>query len=128
MARISGVTIPKDKRVEVALTYVFGIGLSLAQAILKKANIDSNTRVKDLTQEEEDRLRRVVEKEYRTEGDLRRLLSSNVKRLKDIKSYRGSRHLKRLPVRGQRTKVNSRTVRGNKRSTMGSGRRTLQKT
>lgn len=128
MARIAGVTIPKDKRVVIALTYIFGIGPTLAEEILKKANIDVTVRVKDLKLDEEDRLRKIVEKEYSTEGDLRRELGSNVKRLRDIRSYRGGRHAKKLPARGQRTKVNSRTVRGNRRSTMGSGRRTLQKT
>ncbi len=128
MARISGVTIPKDKRVEIGLTYVFGIGPTSAAEVLKKANVNPDTRVKDLKQEEVDRLRQIIEKEYRTEGDLRRDLSAAVKRLKDIRSYRGSRHMKRLPARGQTSRVNSRTVRGNKRSTMGSGRRTVSKT
>lgn len=123
MARISGVTLPKEKRVEVALTYIYGIGPSTAKKILTKTNVSPDTRVHALSQEEEDRLRTVIEKEFKTEGDLRRDISMNIKRLKDIKAYRGTRHAKRLPARGQRTKTNSRTVRGNSRKTMGSGRK-----
>lgn len=128
MARIAGVTLPKEKRVEIALTYIYGIGPALAKRILAKANVNPDTRVKDLATEEEDRMRVVVEKEFKTEGDLRREIMMNIKRLKDIKCYRGTRHIRRLPARGQRTKVNSRTVRGNMRKTMGSGRVSLQKT
>ena len=121
--RVSGVNIPRDKQVVIALTYVFGIGNTTSQKILGAAKIAENTRVKDLTQDQEDKLRALIEKEYKTEGDLRREVSSNIKRLKDIKAYRGIRHAKKLPVRGQRTKTNSRTVRGNKRNMAGSGRK-----
>ena len=128
MARIAGINIPSNKRVVVSLTYVFGVGLVTSQKVLKKLNIDENIRVKDLTDEQVNDLRSVLEKENRLEGDLRRDILSDVKRLKEIGSYRGSRHAKRLPARGQRTKTNSRTLRGNKRSTAGSGRRALTKT
>jgi small subunit ribosomal protein S13 len=121
--RISGVTIPKDKRTIISLQYVYGIGAVRAKSILKEVGINESTRVKDLTQDEEDKIRSLVEKTYTTEGDLRREVNSNIKRLKDIKSYRGLRHAKKLPVRGQRTKTNSRTVRGNKRVMAGSGRK-----
>lgn len=121
--RISGVTIPKQKRVVIGLTYIYGVGLTRSKAILKKASIDESIRVKDLSQEQEDAIRAIVEKEYKTEGDLRREISSNIKRLRDIKSYRGIRHAHRLPVRGQRTKTNSRTPRGNKRNMATSGKK-----
>lgn len=121
--RVSGVTIPKQKRVATALTYIYGIGPTRSTAILEKAQVDPTIRVKDLTQEQEDAIRAVVEKEYKTEGDLRREVSSNIKRLRDIKSYRGIRHARRLPVRGQRTKTNSRTPRGNKRNLATSGKK-----
>ncbi|OGH66694.1 MAG: 30S ribosomal protein S13 [Candidatus Magasanikbacteria bacterium RIFCSPHIGHO2_02_FULL_41_13] len=121
--RVSGVNIPRDKQVIISLTYVYGIGDTTAKSILGKAKIPENVRVKDLTQDQEDKLRALIEKEHKTEGDLRREVSSNIKRLKDIKAYRGIRHAKKLPVRGQRTKTNSRTVRGNKRLMAGSGRK-----
>lgn len=121
--RVSGVTIPRDKQVAIALTYVYGIGTSLAQKILAEARIPADTRVKDLTQVQEDAVRTIIEKSYKTEGELRREVGANIKRLKDIKSYRGLRHIKHLPVRGQRTKTNSRTVRGNKRNIATSGRK-----
>jgi small subunit ribosomal protein S13 len=128
MARISGINIPTNKRVEVALTYIYGLGLTTSQKILKSLKIDFNTRVKDLTEEQVNQLRKEIEK-LTVEGELRRQRSGNIKRLKEIKAYRGLRHLKGLPVRGQRTKTNSRTVRGNKRVTMGSGRaKAAQKT
>jgi len=127
--RVSGVTIPKDKKVIVSLTYVYGIGLSKAKKILNQARVDENTRVKDLNQEQELKIRELLEKKETTEGDLRREISSHIKRLKDIKSYRGDRHKKRLPVRGQRTKTNSRTVRGNKKNLAISGKKpSAQKT
>ncbi len=127
--RVSGINIPKEKRIVVSLPYLYGIGSVLAKKILQKAGIDENTRTKNLTREEEDKIRLIVEKEYKTEGDLKREIMANVKRLKEIKCYRGVRHMKHLPVRGQRTKTNSRTVRGNTRKTMGSGRRpSAQKT
>lgn len=121
--RVAGVNLPKEKRIVIALTYVYGIGPTRAKSIIKNAQIDKNIRTKDLTRDQEDLLRALIEKEYKTEGDLRREVMANIKRLKDIKSYRGSRHSKNLPVHGQRTKVNSRTVRGNSRRTMGSGRK-----
>lgn len=127
--RVSGVNIPRDKRVVIALTYVYGIGKTTAVRILDAAKVDHSTRVKDLTQDQEDKLRALIEKEHKTEGDLRREVSSNIKRLKDIKAYRGTRHAKKLPVRGQRTKTNSRTVRGNKRNLATSGKKpSAQKT
>lgn len=127
--RVSGITIPKEKRVVVALTYIFGIGLTSAIKILKQADVSKDVRVKDLSQEQEDAIRSVIEGTYTTEGDLRREVSANIKRLKDIKSYRGIRHIKGLPVRGQRTKTNSRTRRGNKRNLATSGKKvTAQKT
>lgn len=127
--RLSGITIPKQKRTLIALGYVRGIGRTTAEQILRRLNIDESVRVKDLTRDQEDAIRNIVEKEYKTEGDLRREIAGNIKRLKDIKSYRGSRHAKGLPVRGQRTKTNSRTVRGNKRNIAASGKKpTAQKT
>ncbi|MBT4120753.1 MAG: 30S ribosomal protein S13 [Candidatus Magasanikbacteria bacterium] len=127
--RISGVTIPKEKKVGVSLTYVYGIGPTTSTKILAEAKIDVNTRVKDLSQEEQDLIRNIIEKTHKTEGDLRREVAGNIKRMKDIKCYRGIRHAKRLPVRGQRTKTNSRTVRGNKRNMATSGKKpTSQKT
>lgn len=129
-ARISGVTLPNDKRIEIALTYLFGIGLSLSQKFLKQAGIDLNKRTKDLTSEEVNNLRKIIEKNnIKIEGELRREILSNIKRLKEINCYRGIRHARHLPVRGQRTKTNTRTVRGNVRKTMGSGRKSAaQKT
>jgi small subunit ribosomal protein S13 len=121
--RIAGTNIPNEKRVDASLSYIYGIGPTLAKKVLKAAGVDAATRVKDLTNDEQDKLRAIVEKGYRTEGDLRREVQGNIKRLKDIKCYRGLRHMKHLPVRGQRTKTNSRTVRGNTRKTMGSGRK-----
>lgn len=128
MARIAGVSIPSNKRVVIALTYVKGVGNSTAQKIIADLKIDPNTRVKDLPEDVINTLRKAVEKEHKVEGDLTRETLLNIKRLKEINSYRGSRHAKNLPSRGQRTKTNSRTVRGNKRSTMGSGRVKAQKT
>ncbi|MCD4762321.1 30S ribosomal protein S13 [bacterium] len=120
--RIAGVLIPNEKRVEISLTYIYGIGLMTSKKILAKAKIEPNTRVKDLKEEEVNNLRNFIEKQEKVEGDLRREVIGNIKRLKEINSYRGLRHIRNLPVRGQRTKTNSRTVRGNKRSTMASGR------
>ena len=128
MARIAGVTIPSEKRVVIALTYLYGVGLSRAQQVLKTVGVDESIRVKDLSADQVHLIRSYLEKEYKLEGDLRREILQGIKRLKDIGSYRGSRHAKHLPVRGQRTKTNSRTVRGNTRRTMGSGRRALTKT
>ncbi|MBU1291893.1 MAG: 30S ribosomal protein S13 [Nanoarchaeota archaeon] len=123
MARIAGVNIPDNKRIEIALTYVYGIGLVLSQRILSKAKINPNIRTNKLTSQEINHLREIVEKEYRVEGELRQEKMMNIKRLKDISCYRGIRHIKGLPVRGQRTKTNTRTIRGNVRRTMGSGRK-----
>lgn len=130
MARIAGVNLPNEKRVEIALTYIYGIGLPFSQKILAKTKIDSNTRTKDLTDAQVQELRNEIEKGgYKIEGELKREVLANIKRLKEISSYRGTRHSKHLPVRGQRTKTNTRTVRGNVRKTMGSGRKiSAQKT
>ncbi|MEN9881259.1 MAG: hypothetical protein RLZZ308_442 [Candidatus Parcubacteria bacterium] len=125
--RISGITLPENKRLEIALTAVYGVGRSRAKMILGNLGIDEGLRTTDLTPEQENQIRREIEV-FKTEGDLRRDTQQNIKRLKDIKCYRGTRHVKRLPARGQRTKTNSRTVRGNKRVTMGSGRRKVEKT
>lgn len=121
--RVSGINIPKEKRVVIALTYVYGIGDTTARKILDSSGINADTRVKNLTQQEQDKLREIVEKTFRVEGDLRREVGASIKRLKDIKSYRGSRHARHLPARGQRTKTNSRTVRGNKRNLAPSGKK-----
>ena len=121
--RIASTNIPEEKKILFSLRYIFGVGLTQARKILVATKVDGNIRTKDLTNEQEDSLRAYVEKNFKTEGDLRREIMSNIKTLKDIKSYRGIRHMKHLPVRGQRTKTNSRTVRGNVRKTMGSGRR-----
>jgi small subunit ribosomal protein S13 len=123
MPRIAGVNIPEEKRIEVALTYIYGIGLSLSRKILTAAGVDLNKRTKELSPEEINRIKDIVEKQYKVEGELRREIMMNIKRLKDIGSYRGMRHARRLPVRGQRTRTNSRTVRGNVRKTVGSGRK-----
>jgi len=122
-ARIAGVVLPKNKRIEIALTYVFGIGRSLSNKILKQANINPDTRTYNISEKEVNILREIIEKGHKVEGELRRDILMNIKRLKEITSYRGIRHTRGLPVRGQRTKTNNRTVRGNVRKTMGSGRR-----
>jgi len=123
MARIAGVNIPNEKRIEAALPYIFGVGLSLSKKILAAANIDPNKRTKDLTEIELNRIREYIEKTFKVEGELRQQVLLNIKRLKEISSYRGIRHIRGLPVRGQRTKTNSRTRRGNVRKTAGSGRK-----
>lgn len=120
--RILGITIPDEKRLEIALTTLYGVGRSRSQFILKKAGVDFGTKAKDINVEQENIIRKIIEG-FKIEGDLKREIASNIKRLKDIKTYRGSRHAKRLPARGQRTKTNSRTLRGNVRKTMGSGRK-----
>lgn len=125
--RIAGITIPDEKRLDIALTAIYGIGLSSARKILETAKVEPNLKAKDLSEADENKVRKMVE-EKKIEGTLKREVSANIKRLKDIKSYRGSRHTKRLPVRGQRTKTNSRTIRGNVRKTMASGRRKESKT
>ncbi len=123
MARISGINLPLNKRIVIALTYLYGVGKQNAAVILKEAGVDENIRTKDLSESDANKIREIVEKKYVTEGELRRQIAANIRRLKEIGSYRGSRHSKGLPVRGQRTKTNSRTVRGNKRLTAGSGRK-----
>ena len=125
--RILGITIPNEKRLEYGLTVLYGIGLSSAKKILKQAQIPEGKLTKDLSSDQENKIRKIIEG-IKIEGDLKREISGNIKRLKDIKTYRGIRHLRRLPVRGQRTKTNSRTIRGNVRRTMGSGRKTVEKT
>ena len=128
MARIAGVTLPSQKRIIVALEYIYGIGPARAKDVLRRADVSADVRVKDLSPEQENAIRVLVEKEFHVEGELRREVLGHIKRLKDIASYRGMRHAKKLPVRGQRTKTNSRTVRGNVRKTAGSGRRVATKT
>jgi len=116
VARISGVDIPKDKQAKVALTYIYGVGPTTSREILKKAQVGEEVRMKDLTEEEVTRIRNVIEKEHEVEGDLRRSVTMNIKRLMDIGSYRGLRHRKGLPVRGQRTHTNARTRKGPKKT------------
>lgn len=129
MVRIAGVNIPDNKRIEIALTYIYGIGRVLSNQILKEAKVDLDKRPVQLSEEELNNIRKTVdEKKFRIEGDLRREVMMNIKRLKEIGSYRGLRHSRGLPVRGQRTRTNSRTVRGNVRRTMGSGKRKMEKT
>lgn len=125
--RLLGITIPEDKRIDIGLTVLFGIGRSRAADILKEAKVDRSKKPKDISIEEENAIRSAVEKNT-LEGDLKRETQANIKRLKDIKAYRGVRHQRGLPVRGQRTKTNSRTRRGNTRKTMGTGRRAVEKT
>ncbi|MEK7150339.1 MAG: 30S ribosomal protein S13 [Patescibacteria group bacterium] len=120
--RIAGITIPDNKKLEIALMAVYGMGRSRARKVVDQSKIAHDKTPKDLTPEEENEVRKIVES-YKIEGDLKREVSSNIKRLKDIKSYRGTRHTKRLPSKGQRTKTNSRTLRGNVRKTMGTGRK-----
>src|ERR1700722_19063597 len=122
MARIAGVNIPSEKRIEASLTYIYGIGPTKSLSILKQTGIDPNIRTKALTEDELDKIRAIIDKEQTVEGDLRREIAANIKRLRDINSYIGTRHAKKLPARGQRTKTNARTKRG-KRFTVGSGRK-----
>jgi small subunit ribosomal protein S13 len=127
--RIAGINIPDNKRVEVALTYVFGVGLTLSKQILKATKIDPDKRSKDLNPDEANRIKEYMEKNFKIEGELRREITQNIKRKKEIGCYQGIRHMKGLPVHGQQTKTNNRTRRGNVRKTMGSGRKpTSQKT
>jgi small subunit ribosomal protein S13 len=123
MARIAGVTIPNEKRIEASLQYIYGIGLTLAKKALAESKVDPNKRTKDLDEAELNRLREYIEKNLKTEGTLRQQVLVNIKLLKEIGSYRGIRHIRGLPVRGQRTKTNSRTRHGNVRRTAGSGRK-----
>ena len=123
MARISGVDIPPNKRIEVSLCYIYGIGPAVARKIVGQAGIDAAKKAKDLTEEEISRLREVIDKGYRVEGDLRKEIGTNIGRLTEIGSYRGMRHRRRLPVRGQRTRTNARTRRGPRQTVAGRGRR-----
>ena len=116
MARIAGVDLPSDKRIEIGLTYIYGIGRATSNVILEKAGIDPDTRVKDLTEDEAGKIRKIIESDYMVEGDLRRDTSLNIKRLMEIGCYRGIRHRKGLPVRGQKTKTNARTRKGVKKT------------
>ncbi len=125
--RILGITIPNEKRLEIGLTVLYGIGIPKARKILDQVNLPHSKKAKDLSEEEENKIRAIVES-VPIEGNLKREVAANIKRLKDIKAYRGIRHMKRLPVYGQRTKTNSRTVRGNVRKTMASGKRKESKT
>ncbi|SRR6056297_534526 len=124
--RITGVNIPDDKKIKIALTYIFGVGQTLAEEILGKADVDQEKRAKDLSSKEVSKVQKIIEEDYVIEGELRQKRKQNINRLKNIDSYRGKRHSKDLPVRGQRTKTNSRTVRGNVRKTAGSGRHKVE--
>jgi small subunit ribosomal protein S13 len=127
MARIAGVDLPRDKRVEISLTYIYGIGRSVSQDILSQAEIDPNTRVRDLAESEVARLREIIDRNYRVEGDLRREVAMNIKRLQEIGCYRGIRHRKNLPVRGQRTRTNARQRRGSRKTVAGKRRARAKK-
>ncbi len=122
MARIANVNLPNNKRIEVALTTIFGVGRTLSLSALNKAGVDPNKKTKDLTDNEVNKIRNIIEKEYNIEGELKREISSNIKRFKEIGSYRGNRHARNLPLRGQRTKTNARTRKG-KKKTIGSGKK-----
>lgn len=126
--RIAGVLLPQNKSIEYSLPLVYGLGLTASRKLLKGANIELGKKTKDITEVEQQKIREMIEKHYKIEGDLRREVMGNIKHLKEIGTYRGSRHHKKLPVHGQRTKTNSRTVRGNVRKTMASGKRKLTKT
>lgn len=128
MARIAGITLPQEKPIHIGLTAIYGVGRVTANKILAQVGVKPDLRVRELSDDQVNAIRTIVEKQFRVEGDLRREVLGNIKRLKEIGAYRGTRHARSLPARGQRTKTNSRTVRGNKRVTMGSGRRTLTKT
>ena len=121
--RIAGINIPDNKRIEISLAYLYGIGPALARKILEATKVDLDKRAKDLTPEEINKIKNLIEKNYKIEGELRQLLKQNINLLKELQAYRGIRHLRHLPVRGQRTRTNSRTVRGNVRKTAGSGKR-----
>lgn len=123
MARIAGVEIPKDKRVEISLRYLYGIGPTLARKIIQKTKINPDTRVKDLTEDEVSRLRETIEKEYKIEGELRKEITMNIKRLMEIGSWRGQRHRRGLPTRGQRTRTNARTRKGIRKTVAGRGQK-----
>ncbi len=121
--RIAGINIPDNKRIEISLCYLYGVGLSLSKKILKETGIDPDKRAKELTPDEVNKIQNLMEKKYKVEGELRQIIKQHITLLKDLQTYRGARHSRRLPVRGQRTKTNSRTVRGNTRKTAGSGKR-----
>ena len=121
--RISGINIPDNKRAEIGLSYLYGVGRTLAVKILTASHVDVNKKIKDLTTEEVKKISEYIDKNYKVEGELRQVIRGNINRLKDIGAYRGSRHARKLPARGQRTKTNSRTIRGNVRRTVGSGKR-----
>ncbi|SRR3989344_9067933 len=125
--RILGVNIPDNKRIEIALTYLYGIGLSTSRKIIGATNIDASKRAQRLTSEEINKIQSFIEKNISAEGELRQIIRRNIQRLKDLQVYRGTRHARRLPVRGQRTRTNSRTVRGNVRKTAGSGKKKTEK-
>ncbi len=127
MARIAGVDLPRDKRVEIALTYIYGIGLKSSQDILTQSEVNPDTRVKDLAEDEVARMREVIDKNYQVEGDLRREVQMNIKRLQEIQCYRGLRHRRNLPVRGQRTRTNARTKRGARKTVPGRRRARAKK-
>lgn len=127
MARIAGVDIPREKRVEISLCYIYGIGLTTSRKILAKTRISPDTRVRDLTEEQVNRLREVIDREHKVEGDLRREVDMNIKRLIEIGCYRGMRHRRNLPLRGQRTRTNARTRRGPKRTVAGKKKATAKK-
>jgi small subunit ribosomal protein S13 len=127
MARIAGVDLPRDKRVEIALTYIYGIGLKSSQDILQQSEVNPDTRVKDLAEDEVARLREVIDKNFQVEGDLRREVQMNIKRLQEIQCYRGLRHRRNLPVRGQRTRTNARTKRGARKTVPGRRRARAKK-
>lgn len=128
MARVAGVNIPNEKRILISLQYIFGIGSTRAKEILNAVKIDESTRTKDLSETDLDKIREYITENFTTEGDLKREVLTNIRRLKSVGTYRGTRHAKHLPARGQRTKTNNRTVRGNVRRTMGSGRVSISKT
>jgi len=128
MARIAGVNIPDNKRIEIALTYIFGIGRSTAGVILDRLKISKDIRAKDLTSDQVNELKNDIEANFKIEGELKHEVRMNIRRLKEIGCYRGARHQRGLPSRGQRTKTNNRTLRGNVRRTMGSGKRSVEKT
>lgn len=124
--RITGVNLPDNKKIEISLMYLYGVGRSLAAAVLDEVKVGRDKLAKDLTPDEVNKIQSLLEKKYKIEGELRQVVRQNINRLKDIKAYRGVRHVRRLPVRGQRTKTNSRTIRGNVRKTAGSGRRKVE--
>jgi small subunit ribosomal protein S13 len=128
MARIAGVVIPSEKQAQVALTYIYGLGPTFARDILAAAKVEPTTRVKDLTEAEEQRIREIIDKDYTVEGDLQRLVANNIKRLKDVNAYRGLRHKAKLPVRGQRTRTNARTRKGKSVAVGGTQKKAASKT